>query len=351
MSDETDEVRRVIERELCERSFFFFCKWVFKRVYRKQFVENKHHETLCQIMEKVYAGELKRIIINIPPRYSKTEIVVILFIAWTYAKNSKCNNLHVSYSDQLALRNSSMARGVIESEEFQNLWPIQFSRSQKSKRQWMNLDGGETYSVSSGGAVTGFGAGLKGSDEYSGAILIDDPLKADAENSELQLDTVIRNYENVIASRVNDKSTPIILIMQRLHEKDLSGHLASGKSVSGEFEQFIIPAIMDREKTWYDQREEGEALWPEVHTKEKLEDMDTKNAVLYAGQYQQRPAPEEGYMVKKSDLRYYTVLPKLSFKIISCDLNFKKDGVSNACLSYYGAVSYTHLTLPTTPYV
>ena len=326
-----------IEQELCERSLYFFIQWVFKRIYKKIFIENWHIDVLCSVMEDVFNGKLQNVVITIPPRYSKTLIVVIGFSAWSFAKNKGCNFLNISYSDSLALRNANGVKEIIFSEAFKKFWNIMPSKSEKSKKIWSIINGGGMYSTASGGAVTGFGAGVKGANDFSGALLIDDAQKSNDERFELSRKTIIENFENVLSSRLDNPKTPIVVIQQRLHEEDLAGYLLSGKSSVGKFHHINIPAIRESGESEYDTRKPGEVLWEYQNTLESLELIKKANPMLFAGQYQQRPAPMEGTIVKKTNLRFYDVRPeKFDRVLISCDLNFKEEGTSNVCYSCYG---------------
>ena len=331
-----------VQKSIYEDSLIDFVRWVFREIYSREFVENWHFVTICQILEKIYRGELKNVVITIPPRYSKTELVVICFVSWCFAKNKNCEFLHVSYSDTLVMRNSNKIRRIIFSPEFYSFWGIRPDKREQAKKIWSIEGGGGLYVASRGGAVTGFGGGIRGAKGFSGAVLIDDPQKANEERFELARKTVIENFENVIASRKNAPDAPIILIQQRLHEEDLAGHLISGRSAAGKFELIRLPAIMDGPKNQYDCREIGEPLWGAEHNLEALETIKNANPTLFAGQYQQRPAPLSGNMIKKEWLNFYNEMPEnISPRVfISCDLNFKKEGTSNVAISCYGVFQF-----------
>ena len=329
-------LKKQIEKELCERNFFFFYKWVFKYVYQRPFVYNWHIEKICEKLQAVAEYKIGNLLVTIPPRHYKTEIVSIMFTTWGYIKNKNCNNILTSYSGELALKNSASVQTIIKSDAFQEFWPLKFNKKIEAKSDWQIEGGGMTRASAAGGAITGFGAGISECLEWAGALIVDDPLKAQAERFELARITVNENFENTLTSRLNDKRTPIIIIMQRLHENDLAGHVLSGKSVAGEFTHLNLPALNEDGPSEDDPREIDEPLDKTRYSTASLKEMAKKNPMLYAGQYQQRPAPVEGNMVKRDHLKFYKTLPKLKHKIISCDLNFKKDGSSNACLSYYG---------------
>ena len=333
------DLKKQIEKELCERDFFFFYKWVFENVYRRKFVYNWHIETICKKLQLVTEYKIGNLLITIPPRHYKTEIVSIMLTAWGYVKNKQCNNILTSYSSELALKNSAGVQTIIRSRAFQDNWPLQFNKKVEAKSDWQIEGGGATRAAAAGGAITGFGAGVRKSEEWAGALIVDDPLKAKDERFDLARETVNENFENTLTSRLNDEKTPIIIIMQRLHENDLAGHVLSGRSVASEFIHLNLPALNEDGPSEDDPREKDEPLDKTRFSTLVLKSMEKKNPSLFAGQYQQRPAPVEGNMVKKDHLKFYKTLPKLKHRVISCDLNFKKDGSSYACLSYYGVAS------------
>lgn len=279
-----------------ENDLLFFTRYIYKENHRRNFIIAPHFVLIAEALTKVYKGQTKRLIINIPPRYGKTELSVKCFIAWCLAKNPQSKFIHLSYSDDLALDNSSQTKEYIESEAFQNLWQMQLKKDAQGKKKWFNDYGGGVYASASGGAITGFGAGVAESKEFSGAIIIDDPLKPDDANSEVKRKTVNERYNNTIRSRVNDRDTPIIVIMQRLHEEDMSGFLLAGGS--GEvWEHLCLPAL----------NEFNEPLYPEKHTFEELEQIRQANRYTFAGQYMQTPSPDEGGEWRKD---WFTVVKK-----------------------------------------
>ena len=267
----------------CENDFLFFVRYLYKENHNRKFTINQHHIEIAKKLRDVFDGKTTRLIINIPPRYGKTELAVKMFIAWTMAKNPQSKFIHLSYSNELALDNSSQTKEYIESDAYQKFWQNELKPDSKSKSKWFNKDGGGVYATSAGGAITGFGAGVPNSKEFSGAIIIDDPIKpTDAESDRARL-VINERYNNTIRSRVNDRSTPIILIMQRVHEEDLSGFLLNGGS--GEvWEHLNLPAL----------DENNIPLWEEKHTFEELEQIRQANRYNFAGQYMQQPAPSEG---------------------------------------------------------
>ena len=225
-----------------EEDLFEFLLWVFKVIYKRKFVINWHHKILCKVLMLVHARKLLHIIINIPPRYTKTEIVVKVFVAWCYAKNSSCEFLHLAYSDDLALANSAAIKAIIQSTEFQERWYVQFKTDTTAKKKWKTTNDGEFSAAASGGQVTGFGAGKLGSKVFAGALIVDDPLKPDDAKSDIIRNTINERFPETIKSRLNDRHTPMIVIMQRLHENDPAGYLLDGETEL-EFTHINLPAL------------------------------------------------------------------------------------------------------------
>ena len=328
-----DLVREHKRRQLCN-SFPLFRRWVFEEIHRIPYQEAPHLTILDNVVADIWAGNLVNVVINIPPRYFKTKTIVILFVAWSYAKNRGCNFIHTSFSDSLALKNSSMIKGILESDPFIKIFGPVVGQKETSKQLWSTLEDGTFRAASSRSAITGFGAGGM-TPGFHGALIMDDPNKPDDIFSEVKRQAVIDNYEDTLSTRVNSIHTPKILIAQRLHTYDLSGHLLSGKSVSGKFKHICLPAIKEDNNNAYDKREVGEALFPRKHSIEELRRMEKANSVVFAGQYQQRPAPQDGHMVKEKWLKSWDIMPLGGRKIISCDLGFKKEGRSRTCFSVY----------------
>jgi len=267
----------------CENDLLFFTRYIYKENHRRNFIVAPHLVLIAEFLTKVFNGEIKRGIINIPPRYGKTELAVKCFISWCLARNPASKFIHLSYSDDLALDNSSQTKEYIESEAFQELWQMKLKKDAQGKKKWFNELGGGVYATASGGAITGFGAGVAESKIFAGAIIIDDPLKPDDANSDAKRGSVNERYNSTIRSRVNDRETPIIVIMQRLHEEDLSGFLLNDGS-GEKWDHLCLPAL----------DEENNPLWEDKHSFEELEQIRQANRYNFAGQYMQTPSPAEG---------------------------------------------------------
>lgn len=258
-----------------------------------------HHRIVCAALMRVYRGECKRLIINIPPRYSKTELVNN-FVSWTTGNAPDSEFILTSYSSQLASNNSWQIRETVLHPAYREIFPAVTLRSDSAaKHEWRTSQGGIVYAAGAGGTITGYGAG-KHRSGFGGAIIIDDPHKADEARSDVIRQGVIEWFQNTLESRKNNpEDTPIILIMQRLHEKDLAGWLIEGGN-GEEWEVVSLPAL----------REDGTALWPEKHTVDRLRMMQQAAPYTFAGQYQQRPSPPEGNIFKPDRIEVVDAIPE-----------------------------------------
>lgn len=281
-----------------QSDLYFFSRWMFLKSKKFQWMRADHHKIVCDALMRVYRGDCKRLIINIPPRYSKTLLAVINFIAWSMGQNPDAEFIHTCYSGVLAANNSGQIREMVRSVEYQEIFPdLTLRDDSQAKNEWRTTSGGVMYAVGSGGTITGFGAG-KVRPGFGGAIIIDDPHKADEARSDVVRNGVIEWFQNTLESRCNSPHTPIIVIMQRLHERDLSGWLADGGN-GEEWEVVKLQAL----------REDGTALWPEKHSIERLRQMQDSNPYTFAGQYQQSPSPGEGNIFRPDSISIIGALP------------------------------------------
>ncbi len=324
------------------KSLEFFTRYFFKEFNGRKFVLNGHHVEMIDILEDVINGKITKLIINIAPRYSKTELAVKNLIAFCLALNSSARFIHLSYSDTLALDNSEEIKDFVQSEEYQRFFDVQIKKDSKSKKKWYTTNGGGVYATSAGGQVTGFGAGkvddedeeeadidefltfINNAKGFGGAIIIDDPIKPDDTESDLKREKINYRFDSTIRSRVNSRNTPIIVIMQRLHPMDLSGYLLDIEP--DEWTVLSIPCI----------KEDGAALWEFKHTLDELEHLRTVNASVFESQYLQNPSPKEGLLFHRDDLNYFEDSDiDLSTKEACCGfIDVAGEGEDNHCLPF-----------------
>ena len=308
----------------CTKSVLNSTKYFFLRNNKKKFIVAEHHEKIAKALDDVIDGKITKLIINVPPRYGKTELAVKNFIAAGLALNPRSKFIHLSFSDSLAVDNSEEVRDIVKSEAYQQLFPfVKVSKSSDSKKKWDTTVGGGVYATSTGGQVTGFGAGeideedeetsdlikelcqeldtMPGyeTEKFAGAIIIDDPLKPEDALSDLVRERVNKRFENTIRSRVNSRNTPIIIIMQRLHEHDLCGYLIEQEP--DEWTVLSLPAIH------IDENGDEKPLWEHKHTIEELRKIERNDPYVFDTQYMQNPTPIEGLMYR--EFRTYDVIP------------------------------------------
>lgn len=290
-----------------------FTRYFFKQRFKRKFIVGHHHEAICHALNRVLSGETRRLIINMAPRYGKTEVAVKNFIANGFALNPQAKFIHLSYSADLAISNSAEIRGLMDEPAYRSLFPGATPVTRGAKKWTTAADGG-LYAVSTAGQVTGFGAGLveedtelqgeieaidnSGASKFGGAIVIDDPLKPEDALSDNVREKINIRFETTIRSRVNSRNTPIVIIMQRLHEHDLCGYLLEREP--DEWEVLTLPVITEVDG-------HREPLWPFKHNLKELEALEAANPYVFETQYMQNPQPLEGLMYH--EFGTYVTLP------------------------------------------
>lgn len=313
----TDQQITQVLREKLENDFRFFIKYFFYHQKHLKFDIAEHHEVLIDALMDVFYGRKQNLIINIPPRFSKTEVVIILFTAWCFVKNPNCEFIHLSFSDSLVMENSDRIRQLIKSKEFQALWPdIKTKPTKDSKSAWGIGASGSFLAVQSGGTVTGFGAGrldemTDGQFTFSGCLLLDDVNKPDDAHSPAALKAVQRRWDETIKTRRNSQYTPTIVVMQRLHVDDFVGHIL--KDTAMNWHHVFMPAILDEGKPT------ERSLWPRKFSLESLKQIQAQNKHQFATQYQQAPYALGGDIIKGQWFKRYKVPPKILYRKIYAD--------------------------------
>ncbi|MCM1034949.1 MAG: hypothetical protein NC229_08545 [Bacteroides sp.] len=281
-----------IIRSKCIADTLWATRYFFYAQEGRKFNVGEHHKQIATALDRVFAGQCRRLIINCPPRYSKTEMLKA-FVKKGLAINPASKYIMLSYSANLALDNSERIKDVVASDWYQDLFPwVNIKKDSHSKQKWYTTAGGGIYATSSDGQVTGFGAGIvkeegvedfeiDSTSQWGGAIIIDDPLKPLDASSPVKRQKVNDQFENTIRSRVNDRSTPIIIIMQRLHKQDLCGYLMNLEPE--EWDVLSLPALST------DENGVEHALYPHKHTVEELYKIRSANRFTFETQYQQNP--------------------------------------------------------------
>lgn len=276
-----------------------------------EYLHNWHVEVICDALEQCLAGKLRRLIINLPPRYLKSHLTSISFPAWLLGHRPEAQIICVSYGQDLSEKLASDCRTIIATDWYQDLFPsTRLATDKQSVYDFATTQRGFRLATSVGGVLTGRGSTF---------TIIDDPLKPDEALSETQRTSVNDWYDHTLFTRLNDKRTGcIILIMQRLHEDDLVGHVLK----QGGWELLRFPAIAEEDENYFLQtpyrrkrfaRRRGEALHPDRESLEVLAQMrEIMGEYNFSGQYQQAPSPLGGGMIKRQWFRSYTPqeLPK-----------------------------------------
>lgn len=292
------------ESALLESRFIEFFRGAWSSVDPSVLQTNWHHEAIAEHLEAVAYGQIRKLLINVPPRFTKTILASVMFPAWIWARSPdpdypltgpQAKFLCLSYSDQLSMDNATTARRLIGSEWYQKRWGsrVVIASDQDAKNKFDTTAGGTRISASFGGSVLGRGGDIK---------IIDDPHKVDEAESEVTRESVLRTYDGTLKSRITDPHTSAeIVIMQRLHENDLAGHILDTDDA---FVHLNLPVEYESTRHcvtsigWQDPRQEdGELLWPDRFGPEELAPFK-RNPYEWSGQWQQLPVPRGGGILK-----------------------------------------------------
>ncbi len=266
-----------------------------------------HFKTISRALTKTQRGEFNHLLINVPPRYGKTELC-IHYIAWCLARYPDSNFLYVSYSHSLAKKQTQTIRQIVSLPQYREIFGVELSRESSAKDNFETTAGGSVYAAGAGGTITGRGAGIQNCNRYGGAIIIDDIHKPSEVTSDTMRTTVKDWYLNTLQSRINNPQTPIIFIGQRLHEDDLAQNLMNGYD-GHDWEQVILSALDENEN----------ALHPEMHDEEALLKMKDSMPYEFSAQYQQTPQPSGGGIFKEKWFQLLDEDPKILGTFITAD--------------------------------
>jgi predicted phage terminase large subunit-like protein len=284
--------------------FWFFAQRCFCQLNpRTTLATNWHLEVIAAKLTAVWQGEIRRLIINLPPRHLKSLMASMAFPAWCLGHDPSAQILCVSYAQDLADKLARDCRSIVMSPWYRQIFPTRLAPHRQAVQEFITTRQGYRLATSTGGVLTGRGADI---------ILIDDPLKPEEALSDAQRKAANDWYDHTLYSRLNDKRHgAIVIIMQRLHEDDLVGHVLAHEG----WEVLSFPAIAEADEVhrietiWGEQcfrRRQGQALHPD---REPLETLDrirrTVGEYNFAGQYQQSPAPLGGGLVKAEWFKRY----------------------------------------------
>ena len=233
-------------RYMLEEDGIAFMRYFFKQREGIKMLINYHHLVIEYVLQAVYDMKISRLVVNIAPGYSKTEQVVLNFITRGLALNHRAKFIHASYSGDLAQENSSKIRDMVTSHSYQELWPMKVRVDSKGKKRWFTESGGGMMAAPAGGQITGFRAGRM-EPGFTGAFVIDDPVKPDDAFSDTKRSAINNRFNNTMRSRLALETVPMIVIMQRIHEEDLSGYLLKGGS-GDTWHHLSIPSHLTEEQ-------------------------------------------------------------------------------------------------------
>ena len=231
---------------MLEQDGIQYMRYFFKHREGTVMLRNWHHYVIEYVLQAVYDLKIKRLIINIAPGYTKTEQAVLNFISRGLALNHRSKYIHASYSADLAQENSSKIKEIVQTPEFQELWPMAVRVDTKGKKRWFTEHGGGMMAAAAGGQITGFRAGRM-EPGFTGAFVIDDPVKPDDAYSAVKRSAINNRFNNTMRSRLATEDIPMVVIMQRIHEDDLSGYLLKGGS-GDMWHHLSIPTLLSDEE-------------------------------------------------------------------------------------------------------
>lgn len=328
------KMKRLLDREKAERNQTEFIKQAWPVIEPAvEYQHNWHIDLIAEYLQAVLDHDILRLIINVPPRSMKSLEATVTFPAWAWIRRPELRFIKVSYSSDLSRKHNVLTRDIIRSPWYQNNWGDRFAIKHDTNRQdeFKNDHQGLMYSTSVGGALTGEGGDI---------IIVDDPQNPVIANSEVERLQAVNFFTNTLQSRLNNPKTgAFIIIMQRLHEKDLTGHILAEDlgythvCLPAEAEKRTIITFPKTLKTIT--REEGDILNPQRYPKDVLEGLKkSMGSLQYAGQYQQAPSPADGAIFKRewfSNTYRPEAMPYIPMMIQSWDLPFKKSEGSAEC--------------------
>lgn len=320
-----DTVR--LDAELGRRSFREYVGMAWPHVESAPFVPNWHIDAMAEHLQAVTAGQIQDLLINIPPGCSKSLMTCVFWPTWEWAREAKTRFLFASYDQHLSTRDSVKSRSLIDTSWYRARWPhVRFKSDQNEKTYYETSAGGWRLSTSIGGHGTG---------EHPDRTVVDDPHNVRKAESDKDRETVIQWWDLTISLRGMARNARRVVIMQRLHENDLSGYILAKEEG---WTHICLPMRYEPKRMvatplrWSDPRtNDGELLTPQQFPEAKVQKMEKRlGAYGSAGQLQQRPSPAGGGKVKREWWRYYKDLPERFDEIVqSWDLTFDKKAKSH----------------------
>ena len=287
-----------------------------------EFIEGSHHKIISEKFNKLATGEIKRLIINMPPRHTKSEFASTLLPAWMIGKHPDLKIIQSTHTTELAVRFGRKAKNIIDSEEYKKVFKTTLREDSKAAGRWETSSKGEYFAAGVGGAITGRGADL---------LIIDDP---HSEQDALNAQALERAYE-WYTSGPRQRLQPggrIVLVMTRWNQKDLTGKLlnAQKESKADQWEVIEFPAILPN----------GKPAWPEYWNIDELEGVKASLSIgKWNAQWMQNPTAEEGSIIKREWWQTWEKeqMPQLHHVIQSYDTAFmKKESADYSAITTWG---------------
>ena len=297
----------------------------FVKAVWPEFVEGPHHRHIAEKFNKLGTGELKRLIVNMPPRHTKSEFASYLLPSWMVGRNPKLKIIQATHTGELAIRFGRKAKNLIDSEEYSKIFQTRLQEDSKAAGRWETAQGGEYFAAGVGGAITGRGADL---------LIIDDPHSEQDAMSEQALENAYEWYTSGPRQRLQPGAS-IVLVMTRWSTKDLTAKLLKAqKEVKGDqWEVVEFPAILDHGP-------KPEPVWPQYWKLDELEKVQaTLPVAKWNAQWMQRPTSEEGAIIKREWWKSWkhVWIPNLHYVIQSYDTAFlKKETADFSAITTWG---------------
>ena len=315
-----------VEREYCRRSLAAFARQAWHVLEPAAPLKwGWCLDAICEHLEAVTNGDINRLLMNVPPGSAKSLLTGVFWPAWEWGPRNmpEMRFIGTAHEEQLAIRDSRKCRDLIKSEWYQKLWPLELSRDLDGKKEFGNIHKG----VRQARSFTSL-TGTRGD-----RVLLDDPISADAANSEAKLEAARIAFTETLPTRVNSDKSAIVVIMQRLHEKDVSGVI---EEMGLDYCHLVIPMRYEAGRScrtsigWEDPRTtEGELMFPERFSEAQVSELEkTLGSYGTAGQLQQRPAPRGGGIIKEAWFKFWSKMPILEFRTIHAD-TAQKTGQEN----------------------
>ena len=305
------------ERELCRLSLADFAQRAWRVL--EPAAELKWGwllNAICRHLEAVTEGTINRLLMNVPPGSMKSLLTGVIWPAWEWGPRGMPHMRYVgtAHEEQLAIRDSRRCRDLIKSDWYQELWPIELLADLDGKREFGNTGKG----IRQARSFTSM-TGVRGD-----RIILDDPISADSANSTAKLEAARIAFTETLPTRINNEKSAIVVIMQRLHEKDVSGVILE---MGLPYVHLCIPMRFDPAHRcttsigWTDPRTKtGELMFPERFAEAQVAELErTLGSYGSAGQLQQRPAPRGGGIIRLEWFQYWRNLPQLEFRVITVD--------------------------------